>query len=456
MKQRTHLYYFSIATFLSVAIHPVASAQVVVEPTEPAEVGATEEQAAEVINDSAPVAEATEVSPVVEPVVVVEEEVITDTLVPKGEDERMSARSVGNGKIAFKPGKGLTIKSDDGDFELKTRVRLQLLYTIEKADGVDPMNELRLRRARVVFNGNAFGKHNKYKLEIDVLSDTPVLDYYLEFTKNRDISVRMGQYKLASNRTRVISSGNLQMIDRSIVNAEFTLDRDLGIDIRSKDFLGLDKLRYYLGVSMGQGKNNSSFQDFGMLYLARVEYLTFGMFDDYKESDFARTTTPRLSLGAAYAFHHRAAKTAGNIGDLLPDEGTTDYHYGYFDTMFKYAGFSAIGEVALRMGDRNVGPTIVDDNGDPVVAPAPRDGLGWMVQAGYLIPHQPFEVVGRYACVRDLGDNTSLSERKELALGFNWFLAQHPFKVQTDIAQLWGDKFSEGEFRLRVQLQASL
>ncbi len=378
------------------------------------------------------------------------------SLVPDGEEERMSPRPVGQDNIGFKPGEGLEIKSDDGDFSLRTRVRVQLLYTVEKDSGQDPLNELQIRRARVVFNGNAFGKHNNYKLEIDVLSSTPMLDYYLDFTQNRDISVRVGQYKLSSNRQRVISSGNLQMVDRSIMNAEFTLDRDLGIDIRSRDFLGKDRMRYVIGVSMGDGRNNHSKQNFEMLYLVRLEYLPMGDFADYDESDFERSKKARLALGAAYAFFHGAMMQQGNIGSAYPDGGTSDYHFAFVDAIFKVAGFSAMGEFALRTGERDVGPIAVDDDGNPVVPSAPRSGLGWMLQAGYLIPRQPFEVVARYSSIYGQGSNTSLGDLQEAAFGINWYFARHPFKIQADVAQIWGAAFETGDTRFRLQLQASL
>ncbi len=385
-----------------------------------------------------------------------------DDLMPEGEAEAMAPHDVlGGGSLRFVPGKGLEAKDAEGKFTLKTRVRAQFQYEVTKdlgaeGDEADPMNRLRMRRIRVVFNGNAFGKDNKYKFEIDALSATPVLDYYLDFVQLRDFSIRIGQYKLAANRTRVISSGNLQMVDRTILNAEFTLDRDLGIDFRSKDLFGLDRLKYVLGVSMGQGKNRPSVQDFGNLYVARLEYMPFGSFADYSMVDFKRTLKPRLSIGAQYSFFHKAERERGNLGDEFNDGGTANFHIGYLDAIFKYAGFSATTEVAIRKGERDVGPITQDDDGNPITPALPRNGWGFMGQLGYLIPRAPLEVAGRFALVHKLGDEGSLNNRREAALGFNWYMFQHPLKLQTDFAQLWESQFDQGEFRFRAQLQASL
>ena len=264
-----------------------------------------------------------------------EERVPDETLHPEGEDDMMGDHPVDRGDIGFRPGKGVEINSADDDFQLRIRVRVQMLYTVvhgdpgpKEADEPDEnLNDFRLRRARFVFQGHAFGKHNQFKLEIDPLRrDNVVLDYYLDFTKNRDIQVRVGQYKISSNRQRVISSGNLQMVDRSRINAEFSLDRDMGIDIRSRDFLGKNKMRYVLGVSTGNGLNNPQFTDFAMVYLARVEYLPLGIFRDYSEVDFARTK-PRLAIGATYSFFDNAFRDRGMIGLPFSDGGSADYHF---------------------------------------------------------------------------------------------------------------------------------
>jgi len=397
-----------------------------------------------------------------------------DELHPKGEDDMMGDHVVDRGDIKFRPGKGVEINSADDDFQLRIRVRVQFLWTVlsgevgpKEADEPDEVtNNFRIRRARFVFQGHAFGKHNQYKLEIDPLrKDNVVLDYYLDFTKNRDIQVRVGQYKISSNRQRVISSGNLQMVDRSRVNAEFSLDRDMSIDIRSRDFLGKNKMRYVLGISTGNGLNNPQFTDFSMVYLARLEYLPLGIFRDMSEVDFARTKA-RLAIGATYSFFQNANRDRGMIGTAFADGGTANYHFVYVDAIFKARGFSAITELAFRTGTRKIGDVTMDPDGNPIDCQAdpqqcaPRNGLGWMLQAGYLVPNTRFEFAARGALIQANSKRspTSLNDSYAGTFSLSYYFARHPFKIQADVSQTWNEQeqFSDGATTFRLQLQASL
>ncbi len=377
----------------------------------------------------------------------------------------MGAHPVESGGISFKPGKGMEVNSADDDFQLRIRVRVQFLYTLadgnlgprESDEPEELRNEFRIRRARFVFQGHAFGKNNHYKLEIDpTRKDNVVLDYYLDFTQNPNIEVRIGQYKISSNRERVISSGNLQMVDRSSVNAEFSLDRDLGVDIRSRDFLGKNRMRYVVGISSGDGINNYHFEDFGMVYLVRLEYLPFGIFDDYSESDFDRTG-PRLSIGATYSYFVNAVNQLGMVGAPFADGGTANYQFAYVDAMFKARGFSLLSQFALRTGKRKVGDTTTDPDGNPIAPTLARNGVGWMAQAGYLIPKIRLEFAARGSIIRGTGSSTSLQDSNSTTFAVSWYFFRHPFKIQADVSQDWGNEaFRNGGTLIRIQLQASL
>ncbi len=396
---------------------------------------------------------------------------------PDGEAHRTGTHSLDNDASGFKLGKGLVVSSQDGDFGLETRLRAQFLYTIASEQDDDgewgPATEgLQIRRARLQFKGHFWGKHNKFKTEFAVSprdvgvkdsssSGTPstslLLDWYLDFDHVRDLSLRVGQYKVPFNRQRVISSGDLQLVDRSIVNSEFTVDRDIGLDIRSKDLFGLDLLKYYLGVYTGEGRNSNNQSDFGMMYLARVEILPMGGFKDYAEVDFERLATPKMSIGLGYGYLDRAKRDRGIIGSAPADGGTTDFNLLNGDIMLKYAGLSVFSEAMWRKGTRDPG-NAVDDMGVAIAEAPLLDGYGAMLQAGYLLPKSRFEIAARGGIVRPTGDDSALDEEDEVGGGVSYYFAQHPFKLQADYFHL-----SEGpdadnrsaSHRVRIQLQAA-
>ncbi len=447
-----------------------------IEPTDPEEPSATTEP--EEPSEPPAIAEALPPDPPVSATIVVGEEAAAqggdegedpeETPHPLGELELMDMHLAGS--VRFSPGRGLSIASDDGLFALNTRVRLQVLYSAEDAPGQDLAHSLTLRRARLVFTGNFFGADNRFKLELalsprdegirDVFESdgpqrTPLLDYYLEFRQLRELNVRVGQYKVPFSRQRVISSGNLQLVDRSIVNGDFTVDRDVGLDIRSRDLFGLGFLRYYLGVYIGQGRDAVGADDFGLMYVGRLEVLPFGMFDDYQEVDFARSYTPRLSIGVGFAAIDRARGDRGILGTVPDDGGTTNTQHFAADVVFMYGGFSFFSEFLLRMGQRNPGDA-VDPMGVLIPAQPASEGWGLMAQAGYLLPNLPVEISARYGTTQPLGVFSTQRTRSELGLGLSYYVAQHPFKVQLDAFRIWADQFDVGATRIRLQVQASL
>jgi hypothetical protein len=384
--------------------------------------------------------------------------------IPAIEKERMASHEVDASKMKFKPGKGLQISSTNGQFQLTTRLRAQMRYTLEQ-DGGEFAHGFQLRRARLLFTGHVFGKDNRYKFELAVspkdiglkssgtISKSPLLDWYFHFSQLRDLNVRIGQYKVPFSRQRVVSSGNLQMVDRSMANGEFNLDRDVGLDFRSKDLGGLGFLRYYAGVYMGEGHSSYATGDFGLMYLARIEALPLGMFKDYSEGAFARSSKAQLSIGAAFGYVDEAKKNKGIVGSVPSDGGTTDTMNFTTDVSLRVSGLSLESAFFWRDGTRNPGDS-VDEAGEAIAAEAARNGMGYYGQVGYLIPNQPLEMSARFGQLMSAGDDSSLSDKSEVGLGLNYYFAQHAMKLQADYFHFWGeDGFAEGSDQVRIQMQ---
>jgi hypothetical protein len=388
---------------------------------------------------------------------------------PGDDAHPMDERPV-EGNIHFAPGGGLRIMSDDRHFGIQLGSRVQLRWTAQASPSEDPEHEITLRRARIVFAGHLF-EHVHFKLELaispadlgatdnldpDLRSPTqsPLLDYYVDFRYLRDLELRLGQFKVPSNRQRVISSGNLQLVDRSIMNSEFTLDRDVGVQVGSRDLGGLDVLRYQAGVFSGRGRDARGFGDFNLMYLGRVEVAPFGTFEDYVEADFDRGG-PRLSIGATYAFIDRGMHEQGTHGSAPADGGTTTSHHIFGDLIFKLEGLTLLGEVAFRHGQRAPGDVRAADGAMIPTEPA-RDGYGVNAQAGYILPWLPLEVAGRFATVRSV-QGSSLGDLNELTGGLSYYVMEHAYKIQADYSRLWEtDGMDQGADRVRVQVQLTL
>jgi hypothetical protein len=407
-------------------------------------------------------------------------------LVPKREPARMAERPLGRGaKVVFKPGAGISFGTADEKFTLGINLWGQLLYTYlhrdPKPNGEDADTQsFQVRRARVIFQGNAFSRHFKYHIHFQVaprdlglthtggtttVAQSPLFMWWVQYDRLRDLTPQAGMFFVPFSRQRFTQPARLQFVDNSIAAFEFGFDRDIGLVLKSKDVAGLGgRLRYQAGLFMGEGYEFQVQRDFGMQYVGRVEVLPFGDFEDVNESDFVRATKPKLVLGGAYSFVDNDARNRP-LGPAPVDGGTTDTHNVVVDVVLKAAGFSFLGDFFWRKGRRTPGNATLDD-GMGGTAPAPvepaRDGIGWTAQAAFLIPRVPFEIGGRYAGIRRPGTAPTittptgttvpvLDDIDEVGPGVSYYFAQHALKLQLDYFHQFGPGESRSD-RIRLQL----
>lgn len=397
--------------------------------------------------------------------------------VPKHEPARMADAPLPGGGGGFKPGQGVGVASADGRFSINFNAFGQLQTSIVRtyesaalpgaaAEGRTDLT-LQIRRGRFVLFGNLFSPHIKYRIQFSfapaemlwkdgVPHRSPILDWFFTFDRFRDVTLVVGQYKVPYNHQRMLRVTGMQFVDRSQANFEFTLDRDIGLDLRSRDLGGLGKLRYYLGVYLGDGISKYGPSNFGLMYVGRFEVLPFGQYDDLEEGDLDRSMKPRMLLGAAYAFVDRDPHVNHGFGSAeWLDGGSATTHNATADLNFRIAGFSLEGAFFWRQGRRRPGDA-VDVMGEPIPAAAARSGLGYFAQAGYLIPRVPLELGARFGQTRGLPGRlgTSLPNQTEVGGVLNYYIARHSVKLQLDYLRLYSTALVGPSDQVRLQLQA--
>jgi hypothetical protein len=353
--------------------------------------------------------------------------------------------------------KGFYLESLDGKFHLAMSGRVQVLYTFNDREsdvnttatttspGDRDTSSFRLRRGRLVWDGHAFTKDLKYHLNLETpgtTQGTHLLDYYVNYSGlpeiGKYVAIKGGQFKVPFSRQRLNSSSSFQLIDRSIVNDEFNLDRDVGVDFH-RNLFG-EKFEYHLGIFTGHGTNRRTENaDNNMLYVGRIAWHPFGFFD-YKETDYDHSKSLMATVGFAAAHNAGGEIRTGAVRTAVSD----DLYMNLFtiDGGLKYKGFSLLTEAFLRSLREPAGVSTRSNR---------TNGIGYMVQGGYFVIPKRLEVASRYAWLdrefnkdKDdvailVGEGTTrrtLGSDEEITFGLNYYFNGHKNKLQADVSRL--------------------
>ena len=365
-------------------------------------------------------------------------------------------------ELPTKFGKGIQAYGEDSTFYMKFGMRFQNLFSNEWAvdnenDGtgelIDYSSNFLIRRARFKFDGYAYTPKLKYKFEMGLsnrdnggvaseFNNGPkfILDALIQYNFYKNFSIKVGQGKLPGNRERVISSGNLQFVDRSRVNSRFNIDRDFGITLMNHHTISGDFImKEVFSLSQGEGRNITAGNlGGGFDYTFRAEFLPWGNFKskgDYSGSDLKREPKPKLAIGVTYDINDNAVRERGQNGSFIFDEVEMTRNYLgktlqtiFIDAMFKYKGFSLMGEFADKQ----------TSDGDPVVMNELEEeigtfytGHGLNLSVGYLMKNN-WEIAARYTIINP--DEVVANDETEYTVGLSRFIVGHKLKVQTDIS----------------------
>jgi hypothetical protein len=361
-----------------------------------------------------------------------------------------NAQTVSDSKF----GKGLlNFVAKDSSFSVKFAPRIQARFNTQWDHDGDqygkPDQNFSIRRARLKFDGFAYSPKLKYKLELglsnrdvsggsDFNRNTPriILDAVVKWNFYENFELWAGQTKLPGNVERVVSSANLQLINRSLLNSNFNIDRDIGLQLRHHANLGGNfMIREKIAVSQGEGRNITEGNEGGLQYTGRLEMLPFGKFSskgDYSQGDLKREKAPKLMVGLTYDYNKDAVKTRSNLGSyMLLDDGSlyeTDITTIFADATFKYNGIAFVAEYAKRDADEAVAVNADGTETGDIV----RVGNALNMQLSYLLKNN-IEVTGRYTTL-DFDDITSRAPQDQYTLGVSKYVVGHKLKIQADVS----------------------
>lgn len=365
-------------------------------------------------------------------------------------------------------GKGLGITSADSLFQLNIRFRMQNRVTYFNEEDKDNRYEAQIRRLRLRFDGYVLNPKFLYVIQLSFAPGDVgqvhegdniniIRDAVFYYRPNKHWNFLFGQTKLPGNRQRINSSGALQLTDRSINNARFTIDRDFGFQAYYLNEKA-DSFSYNIktAISTGEGRNWTKTSDDGVALTGKLELFPFGSFKNngiYFEGDLIREKKPKLMLSGAFQQNNRAVRTNGQLGEILFQPRTLRSFFA--DAMIKYNGWSLMSTYMQRDAKNLVTYNPEDFSQFNYV----YAGNGMDYQLSYIFKND-FEVIGRYSNqFVDKEIKIFAPDLKQYSVGVTKYIREHAFKLQTELT-FDEKKYFSGDVKnnwyLRVQLEIGI
>ena len=374
----------------------------------------------------------------------------------------------------YKFGEGLNFSGKDNNYNFEISGYLQPSSESRKYldnDDATFYNRMRMRRARLQFSGNSKKEKLSYRLQLDLTGGgegdasigSLVFDAWVAYDVTKRIKLTFGQKATSTdNRELGMRSTTLQLVERSPISGAFASIREFGIFAESTYKISKQSyIKPEIAITNGDGINVFDKDHGGLKYGGRIDYLPFGLFNNfgqYRQADLVRELTPKFVIGANYSYNvgisDRRGSESGTIlyldsqnKELLPDY----VKYGV-DFLLKYRGFSLLGEyvnasarvpsgIVYRVRVDGTTATTFTVNGlqniENYVKGRMMVGEGYNLQSGYVFKNL-FSIDGRIAHLKPqtnsfLNNGTYYNRSNYYTLGITKYLARnYGAKIQLD------------------------
>jgi hypothetical protein len=380
----------------------------------------------------------------------------------------------------YKLGEGLTFSSTE-DYEMTLTGYAQPAFDIKKYTNTnDPGTypRFRMRRLRLRLTGDAVRERLDYRFQVDLSGTSEIgegesdflLDAWIRYHLTRRIKITFGQRATQTdNRELFMGSQSLQLVERSRVTSAFSSIREFGIFAQGTFKTGRGSyLRPYLNITNGDGLNVYRRDRGGIKIGGRLDFLPFGLFTNlgqFRQADIMRERAPKLVIGGNLSYNQgmssRRGRTSGSIIylDAMNEESLPDYMKYGVDFLFKYRGFSALGEfvgsqafvpddITQRVRNNGSVSTSFLVNGvqdvENYVKGRMMLGRGYNLQMGYLFKSR-ISIDARYTHLDAdehsfLNNGTFYNRPNYYTLGLSYYLTKnYGAKIQASFTYLEAD-----------------
>lgn len=380
----------------------------------------------------------------------------------------------------YRFGEGLNF-SGEGDYKIRLSGFIQPYMETQHQTDVEEnssFNRFRMRRLRLRIDGNSGNQRFNYRFQVDLSGTSEaditttsnyLLDAYVSYDISNRITATFGQRSTyTDNRELFMDSRSLQLVERSPLTSAFASIREFGLFLQGNFKAGFGSyLRPYFVLTNGDGGNVFRADYGGVKVGGRIDYLPFGLFTNFgqfRQTDIVRENAPKLVIGANFSHNNGMSSRRGReSGTILylndnDEESLPDYTKYGVDFLFKYNGFSALGEyvkskttvptdITQRVRNDGTTSTVFDVNGvqdvENYVKGRMMLGEAFNFQMGYIFK-SGFSIDGRYTHLKAdensfLNNATFYNRPNYYTFGVSKYLGRnYGAKIQADYTYVDG------------------
>lgn len=321
-----------------------------------------------------------------------------------------------NGLVdAYERGEGVVFHNRTSGYSLQFRGLAQFTSEVRHFSDTDEWTtRFRARRMRMRWAGASTSEKFRYRVQYELSNPDGdgddvsgmLMDAWCAYQPNNRFRLTFGQRSAISDNLELrMGSNTLQLIERSRLTSAFGTIREFGAFAEGRVRSGANGWIKLAGsVVTGDGAAELVQNHGGLKYEGRVLWLPLGLFrsfGEFRQVDIVREVQPKILLGAYGSLNQgmssRRGRTSGDIIYLDEnfDEALPDYWKMGADLLFKFKGFTLLGEYVLTdarvpldeivLRVRNDGSTSNTFEGgvDAYVRGRMMLGSAFNIQAGY-------------------------------------------------------------------------